>query len=80
MPYYHLTTDTDLNTLTKQGIYTISATCTNAPTTNWCLVIVVIDIGTPFQIFMGDNSNVYYKRSGKLVDGKFTSEWKNPFA
>ena len=77
-PYFKINTTTDLNTLTTEGIYTIISSYANGPNTNNCLLIVVTSVGTPFQLWMGDNLYTLYKRFG-LQDGKFTQSWAQLF-
>ena len=81
-PYFHIpsTTDSniDLNTLTTEGIYTIRSGYANGPEGNNCLLIVITSVGTPSQLWMGDNLYTLYKRCS-LQDGRFTGSWTKLF-
>ncbi len=64
LPYTHYTTVQDLNNLKTSGVYSIQvANNTNAPTTHNGIVIVNFDVGTPFQIWIPDSNNIFYKRT-----------------
>ena len=81
-PYFHIprTTDSnvDLNTLTTEGIYTIQSGYNNGPATNNCLLLVIMHVGTPFQLWMSDNEFNMYKRCSSQ-DGRFTGTWTKLF-
>ena len=81
-PYFHIpsTTDSnvDLNTLTTEGIYTIQSGYNNGPATNNCLLLVIMRVGTPFQLWMSDNEFNMYKRCSSQ-DGRFTGTWTKLF-
>lgn len=80
-PYFHIpsTTDNvDLNTLTTEGIYTIQSGYNNGPATNNCLLLVIMHVGTPFQLWMSDNEFNMYKRCSSQ-DGRFTGTWTKLF-
>lgn len=64
LPYTHYTTVQDLNNLKTSGVYSIQvANNTNAPTTHNGIVIVNFDVGTPFQIWIPDSNNTFYRRT-----------------
>mgnify|MGYP004455195103 CR=1 FL=1 len=77
-PYFKISTTVDLNTLTTEGMYTIVSSYTNGPNTNNCLFIVIMSVGTPFQLWMADNLYTLYKRVG-IQDGRFTGNWTKLF-
>lgn len=53
----------DANNIKTTGIYSIKASLTNAPTTSHGTLIVDFDVGTPYQIWIPDNTHVSYKRT-----------------
>ena len=71
-------TKLDLNSYTTDGIYVIDGEPTNSPVTNWCLLLVCVSIGTPFQLCMGDTSTNLYKRN-RFSNGAFTGAWTKLF-
>lgn len=77
-PYFKINTTIDLNNISTEGIYTITSSYSNGPATNNCLLIVIMSVGTPFQLWMGDNLYTMYKRYG-LRDGRFTGDWTKLF-
>lgn len=60
-------------------MYTITSTDSiNGPESNNCLLIVIKSVGTPFQLWMGDNLYTMYKRC-RLQDGNFAQTWTKLF-
>lgn len=54
----------DFNTIKTSGIYSIKATNTNSPTPgNHGTLVVEFDVGTPYQLWIPDDLNTFYKRN-----------------
>ena len=65
LPITTITTPSDFNTYQTTGLYIIRAgSNTNYATTagNNGLLLVIWDIGTPFQLFLGDSSYNYFRK------------------
>lgn len=69
-----ISTALDMDTLTTTGVYHLTGTLTNSPESSHAMVIVNFDIGTPFQIFIHDMNNVFYKRNYSM-SSKTWSSW-----
>lgn len=54
---------TDLNNIKSTGIHHISASTSNNPTGTHGTLFVEFNVGTPYQIWLPDNSNTAYKRN-----------------
>ena len=79
LPFFKIGTTVDFNTLTTEGIYTITSTDSiNCPESNNCLLMVIESVGTPFQLWMGDNLYTMYKRCS-LSNGQFSGAWTRLF-
>lgn len=71
---------TDLNNIKSTGIHHISASTSNNPTGTHGTLFAEFNVGTPYQIWLPDNSNTAYKRNyttstsswGKWTQLKFT--------
>ena len=57
---------TDLNNIKSTGIHHISASTSNNPTGTHGTLFVEFNVGTPYQIWLPDNSNTAYKRTIRL--------------
>ena len=75
IPFTYINHGVNLNTLKDPGIYCIAGSCTNAPNTNHCMVLVQNGgCGTAFQLFMGDVNNEICKRHTMDTNGNFTGD------
>lgn len=54
---------TDLNNIKSTGIHHISASTSNNPTGTHGTLFAEFNVGTPYQIWLPDNSNTAYKRN-----------------
>lgn len=73
-PWYKKTATFDANTTVSTGIYECRCSITNAPMGNHAMLLVIMNVGTPFQIYWPDNQNYFYKRTG-YSNGAFTGAW-----
>ena len=64
---------TDLNNIKSTGIHHISASTSNNPTGTHGTLFAEFNVGTPYQIWLPDNSNTAYKRNYTTS----TSSWGN---
>lgn len=64
---------TDLNNIKSTGIHHISASTSNNPTGTHGTLFAEFNVGTPYQIWLPDNSNTAYKRNYTTS----TSTWGN---
>lgn len=64
---------TDLNNIKSTGIHHISASTSNNPTSTHGTLFAEFNVGTPYQIWLPDNSNTAYKRNYTTS----TSSWGN---
>lgn len=62
--FYRYSEQTNLDNFTQEGIYTRIGTVTNSPSDSQshAMLINVSSVGTPFQLYFIDNSNIFYKR------------------
>ena len=62
-PHTKYTSTSDVNNIKTTGIYSCAVAMTNAATSTHGTLIVDFNVGTPYQIWIPDNSNTHYKRS-----------------
>ena len=78
MNYLKYTSNVDVNTLKTTGIYSLPSNCTNNGTTNAGTIIVDFNVGTPYQLWIPDNTHSLYKRNWDKTNSKWNG-WTNTY-